>query len=56
MLPPRAESNGLGHSNNGKLSQENIYVEPEEPVDNSEVAVLLREAEELRARELRCGT
>ena len=52
MLPPRAESNGLGHSNNGKLSQENIYVEPEEPVDNSEVAVLLREAEELRAREL----
>jgi hypothetical protein len=48
----KADRNGLGHSNNGKISQENIYVEPEEPVDNSEVTLLLREAEELRAREI----
>jgi hypothetical protein len=48
----KVDRNGLGHSNKGKLSPENIYVEPEEPVDNSELGVLLREAEELRAREL----
>jgi hypothetical protein len=39
------------NSNEKHLTPE-IYVEPEQPVDNSEVAVLLREAEELRAREI----
>ncbi len=33
-------------------NEPDIYVEPEEPVENSEVAVLIREAEELKAREL----
>jgi hypothetical protein len=39
------------NSNEKPLTPE-IYVEPEEPVDNSELGVLLREAEELRAREI----
>ena len=50
----RADGSNLAASanSNGKIETPEIYVEPEEPVDNSEVAVLLREAEELRAREM----
>ena len=50
----RADDNNLTAStnSNGKHLTPEIYVEPEQPVDNSEVTVLLREAEELRAREL----
>ena len=43
-------STALNHQ--GKTNEPDIYVEPEEPVENSEVAVLIREAEELKAREL----
>ena len=50
----RADDSNLAAStnSNGKHSTPEIYVEPQQPVDNSELAVLLREAEELRAREL----
>lgn len=50
----RAENRNLtaSGSRNGNHSKPEIYVEPEEPVDHSEMAVLLREAEELRAREI----
>jgi hypothetical protein len=53
------EENGLTASTNGfntvtptRTNEPDIYVEPEQPVENSEVAVLIREAEELKAREL----
>ncbi len=53
------EENGLTSSTNGfstvtttRTNEPDIYVEPQQPVENSEVAVLIREAEELKAREL----
>jgi hypothetical protein len=51
----KVDDSNLTASTNGKVTkvaEENIYVEPEQPVGNSEVAVLIREAEELKAREL----
>lgn len=52
-LVKAGESNSIESTNsNGKHSTPEIYVEPEQPVDNSEVAVLVREAEELKAREV----
>ncbi len=51
----KVDDSNLAASTNGKVTkvaEENIYVKPEQPVDNSEVAVLIREAEELKAREL----
>ncbi|MGK7933741.1 MAG: hypothetical protein AB4041_20245 [Microcystaceae cyanobacterium] len=54
------DENGLTTSPNNSTAldhqdtteEADIYVEPQEPVENSEVAVLIREAEELKAREL----
>ena len=47
------DSNGLGSTNgNGHHPKPEIYVEPEEPTEQFEVTQLLREAEELRAREI----
>ena len=50
----KADEGGMEVSANskGKIETPEIYVEPEEPVASSEVEALLREAEELRAREI----